>query len=166
MKNKDIKSIRRENKFNRYKTDNSARIAFYGFLLFVFIIWCFKFGQSTLTWFITSLPVNQPVVVNLSPLEQAVSHIELKTTWNVVSINSDSNLYVNIDLTNNNDKAIQNFELLCIPDYGTPTINELKVSIFNAVPSHSNIRLKDYNFGHLTDQVKDVKCKINDLTLS
>lgn len=166
MNNKDIKSIRRENKLNKEKPDYSARIAFFSFFLLIFIIWCFNFGKSTLTWIISSIPVKQPVVVQMSPLEEAISHTDLKTSWHVVNIDSTSNLYINLDLTNNNNQSVKNFEILCVPDYGTPTLNQLKVNFFNTVAAHSTIQLKDYNFGQLTDNVKKVQCKINDLTLN
>ena len=162
---KDIKFIRRENKLNKEKPKYAVKIAVWGFLAFLLIFFGTIYGKQLTFWFISSLPINQPVIEYKDPLQEALKTMELKTSWNVVSLSGIDSLYMNIDIQNNGDKDINNFEITCVPDYGTAVINKNKANIFQPIISKAHISLKEYNFGQVTDKVKNVSCSVTDLSL-
>lgn len=166
MPKKDIKSIRQENKLNKEKPDNSVKWVVWSFILLLFIVWCLQYGKATFSAVFLSLGQNnQTVTIEQTPVEIALSHIRLTSSYKVVDINSQKNLYMNIQIDNNHDKDIKDFEIQCSANYGVPTEQKLKVTVLQTVSQHSTLLLKDYNFGSLHDTPNYVNCSLTDLVL-
>lgn len=167
MAKKDINTIRRDNKINKDKPDNSVKWIIWLFLILVFLVWSFQYGKSTFSAVFLSLGQhNQIIKIQQTPVEVALSYISLTSSFKIVEINSEKNLYMNIQLSNRHDKPIKDFEIQCISDFSTNNVQKLKVTIFENVAPHSTLVLKDYNFGALNDTPKYVNCSVTDVVLN
>lgn len=166
MQNRDINVIRKENKENKNKKDNSVKIVAIASATILLSLFLINYGKQTLIWAISSLPLKQPVpVVVIDKLKEAKKSLEFKYSWETINFNKEKNLYLNLNLINKYEKNITNIEIVCTPDYGTPIINKLKVTIFETIPSHNTKDILQYNFGQLTDNAKNVTCEITDLSI-
>lgn len=166
MEKRDVKLIRKENLIKRMTPDNSAKNVAIITIVFLFIFFGAIYGKQALFWFISSLPIKQQPVVVSDPLANSIKLIDLKYSWETITITQKQQLYLNLHLTNNNDKVIKSIEVICIPDYGTPVIEPYKVTIFETIPPHTTRDISQYNFGQLTDRVKNVQCTIHDIAFN
>lgn len=167
MTKKDIKTIRRDIKLSREKPDYTVKWVIWLFILFVFSIWCVQYGKSTFSAIFLSLGSQNPTVtIEQTPVEAALSHIKLTTSYQVVEISSQKNLYMNLNIENNHDKAIKDFEIQCNSEFNTPGAQKLKVTILQSIAPHSSLVLPSYNFGSLNDNPKYVNCSVTDLVLN
>lgn len=167
MAKKDINTIRRDNKINKDKPDNSVKWVVWLFLVLVFLVWSFQYGKSTFSTIFLSLGQhNQIIKIQQTPVEQAISHISLTSSFKIVEINSDKNLYMNIQLSNQHDKPIKDFEIQCISDFKTPHMQKLKVTILQTIEPSATLTLVDYNFGSINDNPQSINCSVTDLVLN
>ena len=167
MAKKDIKTIRKENKLNKEAPDHSVKWVVWSFLALIFLVWCFQYGKSTFSAVFLSLGSQQPTInLQQTPVEIALSHISLTSSYKVVELSSQKNLYMNLQINNNHDSAIKDFEIQCMTDFSTHNVQKLKVTILQSIAPHSTLVLKDYNFGALNDSPKYVDCSVTDVVLN
>lgn len=159
---KDIKIIRYENKLTKIKPNHTVKYTVIGTVLFLLLFFGSICGKNLFIWFVSSLPIEQPVVEYKDPFKEALKNIELKTSWKNVNLSSVDSLYMDIDVYNKNSQALNSFEITCSPDYGSAVINNNKVTIFESIPIQGHVKLSDYNFGKVNYQVKSVSCSVTD----
>lgn len=165
MEKRNIKSIRQENKLSHEKPDYSARIVAILTFLFLLIFFGLMFGKKALIWTVSSIPIEQPVVVSINPIQA----VEFKYKWQSINISQRQNLYLDLDITNNNEKPIKSIEIVCIPEYSTGMIYEHKATIFDYILFHDTKHITQYDFGELNDfseKPKNVNCKITYVTFA
>lgn len=163
---KDIKSIRKENKLNNQKPDNSVKIVSIVSLLILLSIIGFNYGKQIFTSIFLSLPSNQKIEVKVDPYQQKLQSVLFTYSHNTLNIGNDKNIYLDFTITNNNSKFIKDFEISCQTDNQNPSSNiTMKKTIFEEIPNNSSKEFKQFNFSTYENDFKNLNCKITDVNL-
>jgi hypothetical protein len=125
-----------------------------------------NYGKQIFTSVFLSLPSDKIIEVKVDPFQQKLQSVDLKYTYNTLSIGNDKSIYLDFTLQNNNSKTISNFEITCKTDIQNPSINiDMKKTIFEEIPSHSSKEIKQFNFSNYETEFKNLNCKITDVNL-
>lgn len=163
---KNIKSIRADNKINNQKPDNSVKIVSVISLLLLLSFFVFNYGKQIFSSVFLSLPSEQKIEVKIDPFQQKLQSVILKYNYNTLSLGNDKSIYLDLNIQNNNSKTISNFEISCRTDTGNPSTNvDFKKTIFEEIPANTLKEIKQFNFYNYDNEFKQLNCLITDVNL-